>query len=69
VFTFVKNYNSINHEKVMSKPIKETPVLKGKDARVFMARITSPSKREAISDLTRRRMRENFEKINSIVKP
>jgi hypothetical protein len=52
----------------MAKPIKETPVLKGKDAREFMAKITSPTKRETISDNTRQRMRENFEKINAIVK-
>jgi len=52
----------------MATPIKETPVLKGKDAREFRARITSPTKREAISDHTRQRMRENFEKINAIAK-
>jgi len=52
----------------MAKPIKETPVLKGKDARVFMANISSPTKRDAINDSTRKRMRENFEKINAIAK-
>lgn len=52
----------------MAKPIKETPVLKGKDARVFMANISSPTKRDAINDRTRQRMRENFEKINAIAK-
>ena len=41
----------------MATPIKETPVLKGKDAREFMAKISSPTKREAISDHTRQRMR------------
>jgi hypothetical protein len=50
----------------MAKPIKETPVLRGKDARVFLANFSSPNKRETISDATRQRMRDNFEKINAI---
>jgi hypothetical protein len=71
MFNFVINSSEIikiKHTHAMAKPIKETPVLKGKDARVFMANILSPTKRDTISDLTRQRMRENFEKINAVAK-
>lgn len=51
----------------MAKPIKETPILRGKDARAFLNNFYSPTKRETISDATRQRMRENFEKINALV--
>jgi len=33
-----------------------------------MDNISSPTKRDAINDSTRKRMRENFEKINAIAK-
>lgn len=51
----------------MAKPIKETPVLKGKDARIFLEKIKTSSdnrntKKENI------RIRENFNKLNSIAK-
>ena len=50
----------------MAKPIKETPYLRGKDARAFMVNFSSPTKRDSIDDKTRQRMRENFAKINSL---
>jgi hypothetical protein len=31
-------------EKIMARPIKETPVLRGEDARRFMERIENPPK-------------------------
>lgn len=52
----------------MAKPIKETPILKGKDARVFMSKMASPTKGKAIDEKTRQRMRDNFNKLNAIVK-
>ena len=30
------------HEKIMSRPIKETPTLYGKDARIFEKKIANP---------------------------
>lgn len=59
-------HNTLYNKKVMAKPIKETPYLKGKDARAFMVNFSSPTKRDSIDDKTRQRMRENFEKINSL---
>ena len=31
-----------SHEKIMSRPIKETPTLYGKDARIFEQKIANP---------------------------
>jgi len=49
----------------MSKPIKETPILKGKDAELFLAAIQNPEK---ISERVKQRMRGNFEKLDNIAK-
>jgi len=51
----------------MAKPIKETPILNGKDAHTFISNFTSPNKKDSIDEQTRQRMRENFKKINSLV--
>jgi len=51
----------------MAKPIKDTPVLKGKDARVFLEKIQkSCDNRNSLDEKTR--IRENFKKLNSIAK-
>lgn len=51
----------------MAKPIKETPVLKGKDARIFLEKIkTSSDNRNTKKENLR--IRENFNKLNSIAK-
>jgi len=55
--TFVLN---INNSDTMARPITETPVLKGKEARVFLKRI-SVSEKKRIDDATRQRMISNFE--------
>ncbi|MEI6143434.1 MAG: hypothetical protein WCP85_29430 [Mariniphaga sp.] len=51
----------------MARPIQETPILRGKDAERFMANFNDPKKKETITDEERKRMCENFEKINAIV--
>lgn len=51
----------------MANPIKETPILTGKDARIFLAKISCPNKKDAITDAKRQRMREGFERINAMV--
>jgi hypothetical protein len=51
----------------MARPIKDTPILRGRDALAFLANFNSPTKKESLSEATRQRMRENFEKINTLV--
>lgn len=51
----------------MAKPIKETPVLKGKDAKKFLTKILEVQDKK-IDDKKLSEMKENFSKINSIVK-
>ncbi len=69
MITFVTiNYYKNKQQVSMAKPIKETPILKGKDARVFMSKMASPTKGKAIDEKTRQRMRDNFNKLNAIVK-
>jgi len=51
----------------MAKPIKETPVLKGNDAKVFFERIDSSSSRK-VSQADLARMRENYAKMKAISK-
>jgi hypothetical protein len=51
----------------MAKPIKETPVLKGKDAKKFLQRIVDTQDKK-IDERTLAKMRENFSKLSSIVK-
>jgi hypothetical protein len=51
----------------MAKPIKETPVLKGKDARTFLEKIQKSSdNRNTTKENVR--IRENFNRLNSIAK-
>ena len=51
----------------MAKPIKETPVLKGNDARTFLEKIklSSDNRNTANENI---RIRENFNRLNSIAK-
>ena len=51
----------------MAKPIKETPVLKGKDARVFLEKIQKSSDNRNTPN-ENNRIRENFNRLNSIAK-
>jgi hypothetical protein len=51
----------------MAKPIKETPVLKGKDAKVFIDN-TSASHVTRVEAAVRARIRENFAKLQAIAK-
>ncbi len=51
----------------MAKPIKETPVLKGKDAKKFLQKIVATQDKRIDSQLLAK-MKENFSKLNSIVK-
>lgn len=51
----------------MAKPIKDTPTLKGKDAKRFLTKFQkSSSEKLASSQIAK--MRENFSKMNSIAK-
>jgi hypothetical protein len=51
----------------MAKPIKETPVLKGKDAKKFLQRIVETQDKKIDSkQLTK--MKENFSKLNAIAR-
>jgi len=49
----------------MAKPIKETPILTGKDASNFMENMRS-AKGKKISPAELSRMKENFRKIESL---
>jgi ribosomal protein L5 len=51
----------------MAKPIKETPTLKGKDAKKFLSKILEVDIKK-IDDKKLAEMKENFSKINSIIK-
>ena len=51
----------------MAKPIKDTPVLKGKDARIFLEKIKK-SRDNRNTPNENNRIRENFNKLNSIAK-
>jgi hypothetical protein len=51
----------------MAKPIKETPVLKGKDACNFVNEMNKPQG-QSVSQAELNRIRENFEKINALVR-
>jgi hypothetical protein len=52
---------------VMAKPIKETPVLVGKDAKTFVAQMKAADK-VRVSQQERARIRENFAKLQAIAK-
>lgn len=49
----------------MATPIKETPILKGKDALRFL-KLHDEMKHRRVSEAERNRIRMNFEKLNSI---
>lgn len=50
----------------MAKPIKETPILKGKDAVIFLDKQKNCD-RNSISQAERERMQQNFLKLQSLV--
>lgn len=51
----------------MARPIKETPVLKGKEARVFLERI-SVSEKKRVDEATRERIYRNYELLKRAAK-
>lgn len=51
----------------MARPIKETPILKGKDAQNFYDRIETASKRKASPEVIAR-IKENYAKMVAISK-
>lgn len=51
----------------MAKPIKETPVLKGKDAKVFIDN-TNATHVTRVESAVRAKIRENFAKLQAIAK-
>lgn len=51
----------------MAKPIKETPILEGKDAKVFISKMnTSAFRKLSVSE--KNRIQSNFKKISAISK-
>lgn len=51
----------------MARPIKETPILTGHDAKSFISKMNSSSDRKISSDEVKR-MKENYESMKSIAK-
>lgn len=51
----------------MARPIKETPILTGQDAKSFISKMNSASDRK-ISPDEAKRIKENYEKMKSIAK-
>ena len=51
--------------KIMSKPIKETPILQGKDAKTFMKNMSESSFKK-IEQSVRERMKLNYNKLKAI---
>ena len=51
----------------MAKPIKETPVIKGKDAKDFYSNMKA-SEKSKISAEVRERMNKNFQALSNIAK-
>ena len=49
----------------MAHPIKETPVLKGKDAIAFLKAMKAAENKK-VSPETKKRIQANFEKLNAI---
>ena len=49
----------------MAKPIKETPVLSGKDAKIFMKNLQSSASKK-VDAATRARIKTSFDKLNAI---
>lgn len=51
----------------MATPISETPILSGNDARVFVEKMKE-NEHSSVSDPTKNRMRENYARMEKIVK-
>ena len=51
----------------MAKPIKETPVLKGKDAKNFLEEVEH-TKHKKVSEAVAIRMKTNYDRLVSIAK-
>lgn len=51
----------------MAKPIKETPILKGHDARRFLANMNAAVSKKLDSS-SREKIKANFDKLNAISK-
>jgi len=49
----------------MAKPIKETPVLKGKDAANFLKAVAANSKQKVSAEAAAR-IKSNFDRLNAI---
>lgn len=49
----------------MAKPIKETPILKGSDAKKFMENMAASASNK-VDDLTRAKIKASFNRLNSI---
>ncbi|HVY75806.1 MAG TPA: hypothetical protein VG890_13295 [Puia sp.] len=51
----------------MARPIKETPMLKGRDAKKFLQRIVDTQDKK-ISEKELAKMKENFSRLSAIAK-
>jgi hypothetical protein len=51
----------------MARPIKDTPVLTGKDAKIFLANIAKSETTKASAEV-RAKIKADFDKLNSIAK-
>ena len=49
----------------MAKPIKETPVLRGADARRFVENMAASKK---VDDVTKAKMKVSFDRLNSMAR-
>ena len=49
----------------MAKPIKETPILYGKDAEEFIKNVKEAEQKQ-VSEEEKQRMKENFDMINAL---
>jgi hypothetical protein len=49
----------------MAKPIKETPILKGADARKFVENLANTKK---VDDTTKAKMKVSFDRLNSMAR-
>ena len=61
------NLHCYQHMIIMANPIKETPVLTGKDASAFVKNMNE-SDRNRVSAHESARIRENFTKVQAITK-
>lgn len=50
----------------MARPIKETPILKNKDAVIFINSIKNPKRVKPSIEVVKRQ-KENYEKLNSLL--